>query len=201
MRNLPVPIQEILRASYNDIDERGELSSECRKLIYQKIEEVSLTERQETAHTRRARLQINCAWKTVNKLSESHPEYNLARDILVLSENLLISREEIKGLEVAMNTLHTLLENLMDEGEHKLIAAYAGFACISAANTAIYDIDLDLAGLPEIELDPDEWTACYYACLAYCGGAVWEKDQGDDMKRREFWEWFLRESIPGLWSQ
>lgn len=200
MSKLPKPIQDILQASQESIDERGELTSESRKSIYQRIEAVSSLEQEAIAHVRQAKLQISCAWKTLEKLRDFDTEYALARNLLELSEKCLTNKEEIATLEVASNELYTQLEDLMDEGENTFVAAYAGFACISAANAVMYGVSLDLVGLSEIEVDPDEWTACFYASLAYCGGATWEEGKGDDAKRREFWEWFIHEAVPNLWE-
>lgn len=80
------------------------------------------------------------------------------------------------------------------------MAAYAGFAYISAVNSVLYDINFDTLSIPEIESDPDDWTACFYASISYCGGATWEEGVGDDLKRREFWQWFLNDAVPALWQ-
>ena len=74
----------------------------------------------------------------------------------------------------------------------------ANHTCISAVHTVLYGIKFDVVGKPEIEIDPDEWTACFFASATYCGGASWEQGIGDDLKRREFWEWFLDEAVPSL---
>lgn len=120
--------------------------------------------------------------------------------MLELAEKFLTGgKVEGQELEEKKNYLYTQAEDLMDKGEQYFTAAYAGFACISAVNAVLYDLDLDTTGILEIEIDPDEWTACFYACAAYCGGATWEKGVGDDLKRREFWEWFLSKAVPAIW--
>ena len=117
-----------------------------------------------------------------------------------LVERFFKNEVEEKELARIRSYFNTLAEHLMLKGEEYFTAGYAGFACVSAANNALYGFfELDFAGKPEIETDPDLWTAAFLASIAYCGGATWEKGVGDDLKRREFWEWFLDEAVPSLW--
>lgn len=198
MNILPTAILQLLKNCHNSIDTRGELSSVERKKIYEKIEELSAREHKKTGYYRRVKLQLACAWKTLDKW-ERQLNNNSARELLELAEKYLKGEVERQELEKKKNYLYTQAEDLMDEGEQYFIAAYAGFACVSAVNAVLYDIDLDTIGIPEIEIEPDNWTACFYACAAYCGGATWEEGVGDDLKRREFWEWFLNEAVPAIW--
>ena len=87
-------------------------------------------------------------------------------------------------------------ENLMDKGEKYFTIGYVGYACVCAIKAALYDINFNTVGIPEIENeDPDDWTACFYSSCSYSGGASWE-ESGNSFKRRKFWEWFLNEAVP-----
>jgi hypothetical protein len=111
-----------------------------------------------------------------------------------------VGKLESKELEERKNIFYTEVENLMYNGPEYFIAGYAGFACISAVGTVLYDLDFDTLGLPEMENDPDDWTACFNASLSYCAGVTSGEAVEDDLKRREFWEWFLNEAVPSLWQ-
>ena len=198
MTTLPTIILQLLNDCQHNIDTRGELSSSERKKIYEKIDELSTEENNNTGYYRRVKLQLACAWKTLDKW-ECQLTDNSARELLELAEQSLKGEVEEQELEEAKDRLYTLAEDLIDEGKQYFMTAYAGFACISAVNAVLYDTDLDTIGTPEIELEPDDWTACFYSCAAYCGGATWEEGIGDDLKRREFWGWFLNEAVPAIW--
>lgn len=199
MNTLPTAISQVLENCRQCIDQRGDLSSIDRKKIYEKIDELSAGEHNNAGYYRRVKLELICAWKVLDKWEYQLTD-NSARELLELAEKSLKGEVESQELQDKTNHLYIQAEDLMDKGEQYFMAAYAGFACISAANAVLYDIDLDIIGIPEIEIDPDDWTACFYACAAYCGGATWEEAVGDDLKRREFWEWFLNEAIPAIWQ-
>ncbi len=147
-----------------------------------------------------AKLELTCAWKVLNIWEDCDLTDTSPRELLELAERFLQGEVEEKELVRIRSYFNTLAEHLMEKGEEYFTASYACFACISAANNALYGFfEFDTDGKPEIEIDYDWWTACFYASMAYCGGATWEKGVGDDLKRREFWEWFLNEAVPSLW--
>ncbi|MEZ2277234.1 MAG: Imm5 family immunity protein [Microcoleus sp.] len=199
MSILPKAVKEILEEGRSNIDPRGELSPSFRGKLYKIINNFCGSPSQ-NAHLIRARLELNCAWKVLENWEACELTNDSARKILEMAEEFLRGECDKKTLETTKNFFYTEVENLMNNGQEYFIAAYAGFACISAVNTVLYDVTLDTLGKPDIEIDPDYWTACFSACLSYCGGATWEEGVGDDLKRREFWEWFLNDAVPALWQ-
>lgn len=68
---------------------------------------------------------------------------------------------------------------------------YAGFAAHAAAWVCAGGAR-SAEGASELDIDVEDWDACFFASLAACGGAVWEPDEtSDDALRRAFWEWYL----------
>jgi len=199
MKTLPEPIAQILEECRSNLTSRGELLASDRLKIYQKIEDFLNDENSSDFEYQMAKLELTCAWKVLNILEDCDLTDNSARKLLELAERFLQGEVEEKELQRKIHFCGFQAEDLMENGEEYFTAGYAAFACISAAGTVWYGIDFETAGKPEIEVDPDFWTACYNASLAYCGGATWEKGVGDDLKRREFWEWFLNEAVPSLW--
>ena len=190
-------ISETLQKCFLSIDAHGELPAYSRQQIYETIEKDSSPPT--SSHYKRAILELKCAKKVLPKWQDCGLTDDSAQKLLELAEESLQGQIDAKYLEQKRDSLYTKTDNLIDEGEEYFTAAYVGFACISAVNAVLYDIDLTTAGTPEIETDPDGWTACFYASIAYCGGATWEEGVGNDAKRREFWEWFLSEAVPTLW--
>lgn len=97
--------------------------------------------------------------------------------------------------------LQTLLDNKLLLGEEFLCATYAGFACWAAARTVFLPAPPVSDARSELDYDPESWDASFHACLAFTGGATWERSRGDNAKRRAFWEWFLTEAITEVLSR
>ncbi|MDY6803871.1 MAG: Imm5 family immunity protein [Cyanobacteriota bacterium] len=199
MNALPEAIKQVLEECRLSFTPRGELPASDRLKIYKKIEEFCDRENTNYFHYRMAKLELTCAWKVLNILESGDLTDNSARELLELAEGFLRGEVEEKELEERRSYFYTEAEDLMDNGEKYFTAGYVGFACIAAVFAVLCELDFDIVGKPEIEVDYEDWMACFYASMAYCGGATWEKGVGDDLKRREFWEWFLNEAVPSLW--
>ena len=200
MKTLPEPIAQILEECRSNLTSRGELLASDRLKIYQKIEEFCANENSNDFEYQMAKLELTCAWKVLNILEDCDLTDNSARELLELAERFLQGEVEEKELEERRTDFfYSQAEHLMDNKEEYFTAVYAAFACFSATKVVLSGFELPAFGQPEIEVDPDAWTAAFLASMAYCGGATWEKGVGDDLKRREFWEWFLNEAVPSLW--
>lgn len=186
--NFSSDIKRILKELCSSIDERGELSASIRGMIYRNIEKFSNHQSFLKGHYLRAKLELICARKVLENWESCELTDNSARELLDIAEYYLNNQGNIKYLEQLENrssNLYEKAENIMCEGEQYFIAAYAAFSCVSAVGTLMYDVSFDCLGIPELEIDFDEWTAAFYASTSYCGGAVWEVGAGDDFKRRE----------------
>jgi hypothetical protein len=100
------------------------------------------------------------------------------------------------GLEREIGELRTRLDNAFERGDEAFPAIYAGNACWAVARDAVGDVTAIPEGDGELEVDPTEWSPCFYASIAEAGGAVWEDGVGDNTRRRDFWRWYLLEAIP-----
>ncbi|AFZ10528.1 hypothetical protein Osc7112_6374 (plasmid) [Oscillatoria nigro-viridis PCC 7112] len=199
MNTLPISVKQVLEECHSHLDSKGELPASYRGKIYKVIGDC-FDNNSQNAHVIRSRLELSCAWKVLGIWESCELTDDSARKLLEMAENFLRNKGDRKTLETFDNFFYDKLENLMDNGQEYFIAAYAGYASSSAISTVLYDINFDTLYRSEIEIDPDDWTACFNASLAYCGGATWEEGVGDDLKRREFWEWFLNDAVPALWQ-
>lgn len=198
MNEFTLAIKQILEEFHLSVDERGELSASIRGKIYKEIEKFSNHKTSSNGHYLRAKLELICARKVLVNWESCKLTDNSARELLNIAEKYLQNQGDTHELENQITILYTQAENIMDEGEENFVAAYAGFACVSAAYCVLHDISFETLGIPEIEVDCDEWTASFYASTSYCGGAVWEEGVGDNLKRRIFWEWFLNDAVSSL---
>jgi len=90
----------------------------------------------------------------------------------------------------------TYLDGKFLLGREYFPAIYAGFAAWSVARHILFwDHTKAVRGDTELDIDPDDWDACFYASAAVTGGATWENIGQPDM-RREFWHWYLTAAVP-----
>ncbi len=200
MKTVPLPIKQVLEECHSSFTVRGELPASERLKIYKKIEEFCANENPGDFEYKMAKLELTCAWKVLNIWESCDLTDNLARELLELAEKFLQGEAEEKELQEKRNCFYNQADDIMDNGKEYFTAGYAAFACISATRVVLYGFELATFGQPEIEIDHDEWTAAFLANIAYCGSATWGKDAGDDLKRKEFWKWFLDEAVPSLWQ-
>ena len=93
--------------------------------------------------------------------------------------------------------LEDLLLRLPEAGPYASLMA--GFSAVAAGHWVLGNLPTG-SGSSELDLDPSEWDASFYAAVAWAGGATWE-EVGDPARRREFWTWFLTKAIPAAISR
>ncbi len=190
-------IKNILNECNNNLNQRGDLPSYQRQKIYSLF---NSNLNKNLGHIKRAKLELLCAWKTLH-IWESCPfTDNLARELLEISEQCLQEKMTTVELSQKSDGFYFLVDDLISEGEEYLDAAYAGFACAAAVNAVLYDIDLNLVGIPDQDKEPEDWLACANACDAYSSVRSWKIEESNVPKRREFWEWFLNQAVPSAWN-
>jgi hypothetical protein len=148
---------------------------------------------------RRYRLALACALKVVDRMKPYPDVFALAESMLAKGLMAMRGSFDLKLLQRETGALHTKVMDLFEHGEAAYVSAYAGFACVSALNTVLFDTDFDKAGADEMQIDPDDWDPSFSASLAMSGSAIWEKKGGNDL-RRAFWQWYLNAAIPLAWE-
>lgn len=138
------------------------------------------------------RLEELCARRVAGIWTARFPGDTRPIDVL---EAALAARS---GLDRELGELRAHLDNAFEHGEEAFPAIYAGNACWAAATDAVGDVGDEPEGDGELEIDPAEWSPCFYASIAEAGGATWEEGVGDSAKRREFWRWYLLEALPSV---
>ncbi|BAY81742.1 hypothetical protein NIES267_12190 [Calothrix parasitica NIES-267] len=133
-------MKQILEEFLLSIDERGELPASIRGTIYREIEKFSNCKTTSNGHYLRAKLELICARKVLVNWESCKLTDNSASDLLEIAENYLQNQGDVKELENRSSLLYAQAENIMIEGEENFVAAYAGFACVSAALCVLYDI-------------------------------------------------------------
>jgi hypothetical protein len=124
------------------------------------------------------------------------PSDDMLVKLLYEAEKQLLQPKKITTPYEKVGEVRVYLESISLRDEEDFSPVYAGYACWAAVGNVLLDIEIWPECKPELELDIELWDASFFASLAYSGGAVWEESVGGPIKRREYWEWFLREAIP-----
>lgn len=87
--------------------------------------------------------------------------------------------------------------------DNQLTALNVGFGAVKLITTALFDELFDSKNIDynctDADVDSYDADCSYYAAAAYSNGTVWEEDS-DASKRKEFWEWWLKEAVPEAWD-
>lgn len=117
-----------------------------------------------------------------------------------LAETAVMSIREENGRGADGRDLMKVKANLDNKfllGQEYFPAIYAGFASWAVTRDVLsWDHPKATRGDNELEISPEEWDPCFLASLAVTGGATWEGIQNSDIKRREFWHWYLTAAVP-----
>ena len=197
INNLPPNIKQLLEKCHASINTRGDLPSYQRKKIYSLFDSDANSN---LGHIKRAKLELLCAWKTLHIWENCPFTDHLARELLEISEQCLQEKMTTVELSHKSDSFYFVVDDLIIQGEEYLDAAYAGFACAAAVNAVLYDIDLDLVGIPDQDKEPEDWLACANACDAFSSTKSWKIEESNATKRTEFWQWFLNDAVPLVWN-
>jgi hypothetical protein len=111
--------------------------------------------------------------------------------------------EEVQDVEDGVANAHDLangetLSNLIRFSGVSLPAFYVCEAAVETLFVAsgLFRFDLGDSSPEETDADMDPWSSdtAHWASTAYAG-RVWEPSS-DPVKRKEFWEWWLKEAVP-----
>jgi hypothetical protein len=194
-------LQQALLDAESRIDARGELPAEQRGELFGLLEALSAAEHPRAGFLRRARSELLCARRVLPLLASRTVEYGRCVEVLQNAMQALRGQFAMETLRSQNGALHTQVIDMLQEGEDAYRRVYAGMAVFAAVNAVLFDVDLQAASAPDLEVPPDEWTACFYASLVDAGAACWEDlTKSDDAKRRAFWIDYLHEVIPTAWE-
>jgi hypothetical protein len=195
--------QAIELASENLVrNPHGELALHYRKKIWASFGPVETAENGPAVRgvglQRRARLAALSARHVLPVWERAWPADQGPHQTLESVEQYLNGTLEFRIAKERNGRFRTHLDNLISSGKNQ-DAAYAGFAAFKALSTALFDYELDLEdsknGPTDGDLEPYDWDASFYASMAYAGCAPWE-EASSAARRREFWEWYLKDAVP-----
>lgn len=139
------------------------------------------------------RLQLGCAQYSHWVWRRQFPN---DPDPVQFAENCLQQRCAQESALVELAHLRKSLDDKLLLGPDVFPAVYAGFAGWAAARDMLGGPRATGLAQSELDVDPQDWDACFQASIAVAGAATWEDGGGDREQRRQFWRWYLTEAIP-----
>lgn len=137
----------------------------------------------------RTRLAIAAARHVLGNWQHTFPNDRMAEDALQfaldVSSGGIAQRAQFREMVGRFESIQATPQQ--DDGVN------AGYACLKASRTALFDEDSQGPERTDDELDYQQWDASFYASLSAAGGGIWQQTSNDE-RRREFWEWYLDEA-------
>lgn len=196
---LPPSITKMVDSLDMALDEHGQISLQFNYYINHEIEQLSLEENPNAGYFRRAKWALAAAYHVLPLWLHAAPQHMEPKNVLDTAMDCLYQQAEPYGLCQGTELLFENLVHLTQENEELQIIGAAAFSCYAAARVVAHDLDINLLNTPVEEKDPEDWEACFYASIAYSGGATWN-EESDNFKRKEFWQWYFKNALPNIWS-
>jgi hypothetical protein len=201
---LPEPLEETIERAGSAmlLDERHDLLPIYRRRIYAAIglwEDVQ-------ARQVRIRLDLLSARHVLPIWHKYRPNDTWPEQLISVAEGVLAgtvdqsvaTREADEAHGQLDEILPSLVEELQATGEEPLGALTAALLALRwAAGITAFDVIEITEQETDWELDPLASDAAGWAAIAYAG-ATWQPGSSSG-KRKEFWEWWLKETIPQSW--
>jgi hypothetical protein len=188
-------VSTAVRQLVDSIGENGELPFLKRRWLHEYLKQQVATEKKENAVW--LALENISAHRTQDIWEHQFPSEHGPLEVLEIADNYLVTGDRTESLHTKVPEVKSILDDKLLLGPDSFRAVYAGFACWAAARNVAYGGQQTANdGDSELEIDPEQWDASFYASLAYAGGAVWEEKAGNPDKRRQFWIWFICEAVP-----
>jgi|SRR5579871_1340328 len=199
---LPKPLQNSIENGlhYLKNDPDGELNLGRREAIWKLFGPTAQDARVTVGHKRRFRL----AELTLNHVlpiwTKAFPDDDTPQRALKEAKHWIEHRPSNEHVEKQTGSYWDHLDELANQTND--MAVGVGYAAAQLLETALDDEpfdpeDLDIEATDHKEFAMNDTT--FFAAAAYADGMTSNRE-GDPKKRREFWEWWLREAVPQAWK-
>jgi hypothetical protein len=187
---------QYIQEALNSIDDNGEPDFICRCKLRKLLGEEVVEGKQAGVIWFTA--EILAAKKVLPIWEVTFPSEDMPAKLLYDAEKQLLHPGAITIPKENVWALRAYLDSVSLPENEAFPSLYVGYTCWIAACHVLLDMGIPPNCHPETELDMEDWDASFHASLAYSGGAIWEEADviKGPIKRREYWEWFLREAIP-----
>jgi len=207
MQSLPAELSNILNLAYEAMiaHPQHDLNLGYRRLIYEQLDPGTdiPPQKERDGLKRRVNLAILAAEKVLPFWEKVYPGNGLPQRCLQLARQVLHGQVDDNEAWKQRDLLWAKLVEMGNEDRENQAVQGAGFSAVQVLTAVLRDerfdpgqIDLNLT---DADINPDEMDSAFFAAAAYADGAVWD-DASDSGKRREFWEWWLKEAAPMVWG-
>ncbi|MGH9277703.1 MAG: Imm5 family immunity protein [Acidimicrobiales bacterium] len=196
---LPAELREALAVARRVLAESptGELPLSVRRAIWDALGEAPMPG--SAGHRRRAALDLLAAERVKPVWESAYPTDPTVDEVLDASRQVAQGERPAPWADDIANRAEVHVLDLTS-ADRQFNAGSAGDAAVAALYAAAHDRDHDdlPADADDYDLDSEDWDAGFLAALALAGGEVGDP-AASDVRRREFWEWYLREAVPAAW--
>lgn len=176
----------------------GQLPLRLRRAIWKALGDDGPTPGS-SGHRRRATLDLLAAEQVKPVWEQAYPSDPAVDEVLDAARQVLAGERSVQSADDFGGRAQVQFLDRMSKDE-QYAAGCVGYAACAALFTAAHDRSYeDLpADADDYDLDSDDWDAGFEAALAYSGGEVGDPAASGE-RRREFWQWYLREAVPAAW--
>ena len=194
---LPADLRRVLGQAEEALDasEPGELPLPERRRIWDELGQ-GPEDRGSPGHRRRTILDLIAVEHVKPLWDRAYPSDGTVQELLDAARQVLDGRQPAEWADELHSRRWVEITDRMGE-DHQFVAGYVGTAACCALSTAAHD--KSYANLPadtdDYEIDSEDWDTSFLAAMAAAGGEVGDP-HASEARRREFWQWYLREAVP-----
>ncbi|MDN5288346.1 MAG: hypothetical protein JWR38_4620 [Mucilaginibacter sp.] len=137
------------------------------------------------------RLLLNATFKVLEIFTTDYPNDKSIYDFIERIKEYINGGLEKEVLLNRTKLFHTYMDNRLSD--EKYDAIYVGYSIVSCSYEIIKK-QVIYTDVDEFDDEPDNWSSCFYASLAYNNGSS-DLTAIDPEKNRTFWYWFLDEGL------
>lgn len=158
----------------------------------------------DSGHQRRLTLAIQSVQYVLPVWKRAWPMDDTPGAILALAKKVAINEVDRISVVEDINRYHHYIDELIASTNN--IAGSVGIAAIKTLSLALWDDAIHADDIDYTITDSQEFTindAHFHAAVAYANGPTWAiraAPDSDPHKRREFWEWWIKEAVPRAWN-
>ncbi|MBU7005761.1 Imm5 family immunity protein [Phosphitispora fastidiosa] len=207
MASFPEELSKTLNLAYQAMTAhpQHDLNLGYRWLIYEQLGPGKGESRQTGSDglKKRVNLAISATEKVLPLWGKVYPGNSLPERCIQLANQVLLGQVDANEAWKQRDLFWDHLVEMGNKDQANQVVHGAGFSAVQVLNAVLRNERFDSRqinlNLTDADVNPDEMDAAFFAAAAYANGAVWD-EASDSLKRREFWEWWLKEAVPLAWE-
>jgi Immunity protein Imm5 len=172
------------------------LGFRCRLLSA--FDEINGPTRSRSGHSKRVKLATLSVEKVLPLWDSCFPSDRSPYLALELAKKLLAGTISATAATRETSRLWAHCDDLIFDHQDDVNPIMVGYGAVQALREALSETHFGCEnvndGSTDLDVEPHDWDASFYAAIAYSRGAPWESSS-DKQKRFEFWTWWLTSAV------